>query len=172
MEKKIDGKVIYDGKILKLELDKVICNDNITSYREIIRHNGGSSVLCIKENKVLLIKQYRYAYNEIIYELPAGKLEINEDPQEAAIRELEEETGYKALNIKYLTHIYPTCGYTNEKIYLYLVTDFIETKTNFDIDENIDKIWIDLNEVLNMIKQGIIRDAKTICAINLYLLNK
>lgn len=172
MEKKIDGKVIYDGKILKLELDKVLCNNNITSYREIIRHNGGASILCIKDNKVLLIKQYRYAYDEIIYEIPAGKLEENENPQEAAIRELEEETGYKALNIKYLTNIYPSCGYTNEKIYLYLVDEFIETKTNFDTDEFIEKIWVSFDEVINMIKQGIIKDAKTICAINLFLLNK
>lgn len=172
MEKKLDGKVIYDGRILKLELDSVLCENNMKSYREIIRHNGGAGVLCIKGNRVLLVKQFRYAYNELLYEIPAGKLEKNEDPMEAALRELEEETGYRALNVRYLTNIYPTCGYSDEKIYLYLVDDVVEAKTNLDADEFIETNWFDLNEVLEMIRNGLIRDAKTICAINLYLLNK
>ena len=96
-EKKISGEVIYDGKILTLVKDKVICPNNEEAYREIVRHNGGAAILVVNEkNEVLLIRQFRYAYDEIIYEIPAGKLELNEDPYEAAKRELEEETGYKA----------------------------------------------------------------------------
>ncbi|MDE5856176.1 MAG: NUDIX hydrolase, partial [Anaeroplasmataceae bacterium] len=112
MEKFLNRKVIYEGKILRLELDQVECENGNPAYREIVRHNGGAGILCItKENKVLLVKQFRYAYNEVLYEIPAGKLEKNENPLSAAQREFEEETGNRALDMSYLTTIYPTCGY-------------------------------------------------------------
>ena len=117
-------------------------------------------------------KQFRYAYNEIIYEIPAGKLEKGEDPYDAAIRELEEETANKASKLDYLGVIYPTCGYSDEKIYLYLTTNTVITKTNFDNYEFLVCDFYSFDEVLNMIKDGRIKDAKTICAIQYYLLNK
>lgn len=173
MEKFIKRKIIYNGKILRLEKDEVECENGKLAYREIVRHNGGAAILCITEaQKVLLIKQYRYAYDETLYEIPAGKLETNEDPLEAAQREFEEETGNQALDISYLTTIYPTCGYSNEKIYLYLVTQFKKTKPHLDEDEVIEPIWINFNEVLSMIESGKIKDAKTICAIQAYLIKQ
>ena len=171
IEKKIDGKTIFNGKVLKLEHDKVLCPNGNEAYREIIRHPGGAAVLCVtKEKKVVLIKQFRYAYNEIIYEIPAGKLEKGEDPKFSAIRELEEETGYKANSIEFLTSIYPTCGYTDEIIYLYLVTDYEITETHFDDDEVLETYLFDLEEVYEMVNTGKIKDAKTICALNIYML--
>ncbi|MDE7264236.1 MAG: NUDIX hydrolase [Anaeroplasmataceae bacterium] len=171
MEKYLNRKVIYEGKILRLELDQVECDNGCLSYREIVRHSGGAGVLCVtEEKKVLLIQQYRYAYNEMLYEIPAGKLEPNEDPQITALREFEEETGHLALDMSYLTTIYPTCGYSDEKIYLYLVRRFQTTQTHFDEDESIKSSWHDLDDVLQMIQKGIIKDAKTICAIQAYLL--
>ena len=99
IEKKINGEVLYDGYIVKLERDKVLCPNNNEAYREVVRHNGGAAVLCVtKENKIVLVKQFRYAFNEIIFEIPAGKLEKGEMPQASALRELEEEAGYKALS--------------------------------------------------------------------------
>ena len=173
MEKFLNREVIYEGKVLRLELDQVECENGKSAYREIVRHNGGAAILCIsKENKVLLIKQFRYAYNEVLYEIPAGKLEKEEEPLSAAQREFEEETGKLALDMSYLTTIYPTCGYTNEKIYLYLVTRFEQSKPHLDEDEFVEPIWLDLKEVLEMIQKGIIRDAKTICAIQAYLIQQ
>ena len=173
IEKKISGEVIYDGKVVRLEKDVVLCPNNNEAYREIVRHNGGAAVLCVtNDNKVILVKQFRYAYNEFLYEIPAGKLELNEDPLVAAEREFEEETGNKAQNIEFLNVIYPTCGYCDEKIYLYLVTDFKQTKTNLDEDEFVETYYIDLKDVYKMILNGEIKDAKTICAINSYILKR
>lgn len=170
-EKKLEGQVIYDGKVVKLLLDKVLVPNGKEAYREIVSHNGGAAILCLnKDMQVLLIKQFRYAYNETIYEIPAGKLEKGEEPLEAAYREFEEETGYKANRLEYLGVIYPTCGYSNEKIYLYLALDFETSQTHFDEDEFIEAKFIDLEVVLKMISDGTIKDAKTICAINYYLL--
>lgn len=173
MEKYLNRKIIYEGKILRVELDQVECENGRLAYREIVRHHGGAGVLCVSEgNKVLLIKQFRYAYQEELYEIPAGKLEEKEEPFTTALREFEEETGNEALDMTYLTTIYPTCGYSDEKIYLYLVTKFKKTKTHFDEDEVIHSYWIDIEEVLQMIKEGSIKDAKTICAIQAYFLVK
>lgn len=172
MEKFLNREIIYNGKILRLEKDTVECENGVHAYREIVRHHGGAAILCVAEEKVLLIKQFRYAYNEILYEIPAGKLEENEDPLDAAMREFEEETGNLALDMSYLTTIYPTCGYSSEKIYLYLVTQFKKTITHLDEDEVIEPLWIDVKEVLDMIANGEIKDAKTICALQMYLMNQ
>ena len=169
-EKQVKSELIYNGKVVKLYVDDVKCpNDNI-SKREIVKHNGGVCVLAIVDNKVILEKQYRYAYDEVIYELPAGKLEENEDDYEAGLRELEEETGYKANKLISYGKMYPTCGYSNEIIYLYVAEGLTKTNRNLDEDEFIDIEYIELNKVVDMINEGIIKDAKTICLISKYLL--
>ncbi len=170
-EKKIDGEVLFDGKVVRLERDKVLCPNGRESIREVIRHKGGAAILCLTENQeVLLIKQFRYPYDEVMYEIPAGKLEKNEDPYNAALRELEEETGNKAASLEFLGKIYPTCGYSSEIIYLYLAKNYIHTKTSFDEDECIESYYFPLEQVKKMISSGEIKDAKTICAITYYLI--
>lgn len=170
-EKKISGEVIFDGKVVKLEKDKVLCPNGNESYREVVRHPGGAAILCItKDNEVILERQFRYPYDEVIYEIPAGKLELNEDPYFAALREFEEETGNKANELESLGEIYPTCGYSSEIIYLYLAKDYIKTKTHFDDDEIIMLEYIPLEKAKEMILNGEIKDAKTIVAIMRYLL--
>ena len=171
IEKKIDGEVIYDGKIIRVERERVLCPNGRNSYREVVRHNGGAAILCItKDDRVLLERQFRYPYNEVIYEIPAGKLEKGEDPYQAALREFEEETGNKAESLEHLIDIYPTCGYSSEVIYLYLAKDYVKTNTNFDVDEVIETEYIPLSDVLDMINSGKIKDAKTICALSAYLI--
>lgn len=170
-EKKIDGELIFDGVVVKVEKDRVLCPNGNVSYREIVRHNGGAAILCITPNdEIILEKQFRYAYDEVIYEIPAGKLELGEDPYEAALRELEEETGKKASKLELLNVIYPTCGYSSEKIYLYLATDYVETKTHLDEDEVIEIELVPFEKAVEMINNGQIQDAKTICAITTYLI--
>lgn len=170
MEEKIKGKLIFKGKVIHVYHDEVKCSNGILANREVVRHLGGAAILFINsKNEVLLIKQFRYVFNEELYEIPAGKLEISEDPMLAAKRELEEETGYHSEDIKPLGIIYPTVGYSDEKIYLYLVEEATLESTHFDIDEDISSAFYPLKDVLEMIQNGIIKDAKTICAIHYYL---
>lgn len=170
-EIKINSEEIYNGKILRLDRDLVKCPNGNEAYREVVRHHGGAAILCLnEENEVLLERQFRYAYDEVIYEIPAGKLEKGEDPYCAALRELEEETGFMANKLESLGVIYPSCGYTDEKIYLFLANDYTKTKTHFDDDEVIETIWVSIKKLKNMILNGEIKDAKTICALNNYLI--
>lgn len=171
-EKTLKKNLIYSGKILSLYSDDVICPNGNVSKREIVRHNGGVCVLAIVDDCVILEKQYRYAYDEILYELPAGKLEKDENPYDAGLRELEEETGYKAIELIDYGVMYPTCGYSNEKIYLYVAKDIIKTKRHLDEDEVIDLEYIKIDKVIEMINNGTIKDAKTIILISKYLMNK
>ena len=171
-EKTINSKKIYDGKVVKLFVDEVLTCNKRKSYREIIKHNGGVCVLAVIDNKIILEKQYRYAYDEILYELPAGKLEEGEIPEVAAKRELLEETGYEANKLIDYGVMYPTCGYSNEKIYLYVADGLSKKQRNLDEDEVIDIEYLEIDKVLDMISQGIIKDAKTICLISKYLLKQ
>ena len=167
-EVQVESEVIYDGKVIHVRKDKVLCPNGNYSYREIVDHHGGVGILAFVDNKVILIKQFRYAYNEEVYEIPAGKIEVNEAPEITGKRELEEETGYHVDKLVHLGNIYPSCGYTNEVIYLYLAKDLKKKETHFDDDENIDTFLVDYEEVLKMVKEGKIKDAKTICALQYY----
>ena len=170
-EKKLKSETVYSGKIVTLEVDEVELPDGKISRRECVRHSGGAAVLLIKDEKVLLVKQFRYLYGKPIYEIPAGKLNSGEDPQIAAARELEEETGFKA-QLSHLLDIYPTPGYTDEIIHIYFAEKYEVTKQKLDEDEFLNYYLIDISKVLQMIEIGEINDAKTIIAIYKYLLKK
>ena len=164
-EKTIEKQVVFKGKLLTVRRDSVLLPNGDKATREIIDHVGGSSVYCEKDNKVLLVKQFRYAYGEEIWEIPAGKLNPNEDPSVTALRELEEECGIRANKIEKLFDIYPTPGYTNEITRIYLATDLIEGKQKLDDGEFLTFKWFDKDELRNMIKSNQIKDAKTLVAL-------
>ncbi len=168
-EKRLDGKTVYDGKIIKLNVDSVELPDGKTALREYINHSGGAAVLYVKDNKVLLVRQFRYAYGKEIYEIPAGKLTKGENPAIAAKRELEEETGFVAENLKELFKLYPTPGYTDEIIYVYLAENCTHTQSRPDEDEFVEYSFMDINEVRKKIESGEICDAKTVAAVYKYL---
>ena len=170
-EKKLKSKTVYSGRIVTLEIDDVELPDGKISLRECVRHSGGAAVLLIKENKILLVNQYRYLYGQPIYEIPAGKLNKGEDPQIAAARELEEETGYKAV-LSHLLDIYPTPGYTDEIIHIYFAESYEISNQNLDEGEFLNYCFMDVETVLKMIENGEIKDAKTIVALYKYLLTK
>lgn len=170
IEQTVKKNYIYEGKILKLRRDDAQLPDGRPCVREIIEHSGGACVLYIKENKVLLVRQYRYAYGESLYELPAGKLEAGEDPKQAALRELKEEAGVLADDLKLLYIMYPTPGYTNEKIYIYQAVSGKETASAPDEDEFLDVEYLPLDRVREMLERGELRDGKTIVALQAYLL--
>ena len=170
-EKKVSSKTIYEGKIVDLYVDEVICQNNNKAIREVIRHCKASCILALNDkNEIIIEKQYRYPYDDFLYELPAGKCDKDEDPQTTALRELEEETGYKANNIKYLGKLYPSCAYTDEVIYMYLATDLIKTQKHLDENEFIDISFMKLDDVYDLIKQDKINDAKTIATLMQYKL--
>ena len=167
-EKTIKTNVIYKGKILTLNCDDVLAANGKPVKREIIHHHGGVCVLAVVDGKIPLVKQYRYAYGETIFELPAGKLEKDESPVEAGIRELEEEVGLKAITLIDMGSIYPSCGYTNEIIHLYFAKDVTKVKRHLDDDEYIDVYYYSLDEIIEKIMNGEIKDAKTICLVLKY----
>lgn len=167
-EETIEQNYIYKGKIVNLRRDSVRLPDGSTSMREIVEHPGGAAVLCVKEGKVALVRQYRYAYGEEILEIPAGKLSLGEDPVLAAARELGEETGLIAEELVPLFVLYPTPGYTNEKIYIYEACGLRMGKQHLDEGEFLGVEYIPLDEAYRMIESGEIRDAKTIVALLQY----
>ena len=164
-EKTKKQEYIYKGKILSLRKDEVVLPDGKSAVREVVEHCGGSTVLCEKDGKILLVKQLRYPYQEITLELPAGKLNQGETPEQTAIRELEEEGGIIAGSVKKLFDVYPTPAYTNEIIRIYQAEDIKEGKSNLDEDEFLSAVWIDKKELKLMIDRGEIKDAKTLIAL-------
>lgn len=169
VERTVKKNYVYEGKILKLRCDDAVLPDGRACKREVVEHSGGACVLCVKDGKVALVKQYRYAYGESIYEIPAGKLNAKEDPLVAARRELEEETGLCAKELELLFVLYPTPGYTDEKIYIYEAKDVFEGNQHLDEGEFLSVEFLPVEQVVRMIDSGEIRDAKTIVAMLQYL---
>ena len=172
IEKEVQKNYIYRGKIINLRCDDALLPNGQPCKREIIEHSGGSCVLYVEDGKILLVRQYRYAYGESLYEIPAGKLEKGEDPILAAARELEEEAGVKAKELKLLYMSYPTPGYTNEKIYIYRAYGGEKVSAHLDEDEFLEAEYIPVEMVKEMLKNGEIRDAKTIIALQAYFLSE
>lgn len=172
-EKTIEVKKIYDGKIIKLEIQTVeLCNKNIAE-REIVRHKGGVGVIPITEdNEIIMVRQFRKAFNEELLEIPAGKIEQEEAPEICAVRELKEETGFSADKISFMNVMYPSPGYTDEKIYIYKAEGLNEGELSLDEDEFLNVEKYSLKQAAEMVKSGIIKDAKTTIAIMLLLNEK
>lgn len=166
-EKKLDSTEIYRGKILDLFCDDVLLPNGETAKREYIKHIGASCVVSLtKEGEVLLVKQYRYPFSSVLCEIPAGKLDsADEDPMEAAKRELWEETGANCDSLVYLGPYYPTCAYSTEVIHMYLATDVEPGRQHLDADEFVVCDTIPLDTLVSQIMRGEIQDGKTQLAI-------
>lgn len=165
-EEIIEKEDIYNGDFLKIERVKVKLPDDNEAFRDIVRHPGAVALLAfIDEETVLLVKQFRTAVGECLYEIPAGKLEKGENPKEAALRELEEETGYKAGRIEELGYIYTGAGFTDQKIYIYKALDLSKGTKGGDEDEFIEVFPFKIKDIRDMIKNGNIVDTKTISSI-------
>ncbi|GAA0124740.1 NUDIX hydrolase [Clostridium sp. CTA-19] len=165
-EETISTNYIHKGKILNLKIEEVKLPNGKTSKREIVEHRGAVAILAFKdENTILLVSQFRKPLNETILEIPAGKLEIGEEPVICAQRELEEETGYKAENLKFLGKIATTPGFSDEIIYIYKATDLYDGTIGGDEDEFIDVKEITIDKLKEKIKNGEVIDGKTIAAL-------
>ncbi|MFR0018452.1 MAG: NUDIX hydrolase [Paraclostridium sp.] len=161
-EQTVSSDRIYTGKVISLKVDTVEVPKKGYQKREIIEHPGAVGIVAITDdNKVLLVRQFRKAIEKVLWEIPAGKLEQGESPKDCAIRELKEETGYSANNMKLIHKFYTSSGFSNQKIYVYLATDLEKGECCLDEDEFLELHEVSLNDAYEMINKNDIEDAKT-----------
>lgn len=168
----VASRRVYSGRIVKLDVDTVRFPDGSTGEMEMFRHPGAAAVIPVlggdaADPQILLIRQYRYATEGMIWEIPAGRLDPEEAPIDCAGRELLEETGARAGRIEPLTMIYPTPGFCDERIHLFAAYDLTvnEQDARREADEFLTVTPHSLSTVLGMIRDGAISDAKTICCV-------
>ena len=165
-EEKLSSETIYEGKIIKVYKDTVRLPNGKTAERELMRHRGAVCVVAVDENGFVVIeKQFRYPYGKTITEIPAGKLDDSEAPDDAAKRELLEETGITAKNWYYLGEYYPSPSYTDEVIHMYAAFDLSYGSPNTDEDEFLTTEKILIGELVQKILSGEIPDGKTQAAV-------
>lgn len=165
-EQTVESETVFAGKIFDIRKDKAKIANGDVKNREVIIHSGGVTIVAEHDDKILLVKQFRYGAQEVLLELPAGKLDHgNEDILSAAKRELEEETGYKAKKWTSLGYIYTTPAICSEKLYLFFAQDLIEGTPHPDEDEFVEFFEVKKDKVFDMIKTGEISDAKTLSAL-------
>jgi len=165
-ESKISTTVVYKGDFLDVRQDEVLLPNGETGTREWINHPGAVVIVPILPNgEIALIKQFRYAAGSEFIELPAGKLDAGEDPEECALRELEEEIGYRANKIKFLANIHPAIGFTNEIMGVFLAENLEKTEHNRDKDEFLELVPTTLTEALNLVWENKITDVKSIIGL-------
>ena len=168
-ERILSTRRLYSGRIVTLDLSEVELSDGQHQQREIIRHPGAAAIVALDDQgRLLLVRQYRSAAAKMMAEIPAGVLNAGEDPREAAVRELQEETGYKPGQIEWLGGFYPAPGYTTEYIHLFLASQLIESPLPADVDEFIELQRVSLADAVAMIEHHEIEDAKTVIALLMY----
>jgi ADP-ribose pyrophosphatase len=166
LEHRISTKRIYDGRVLNLRVDEVRFENGTVGIREVVEHLGAAAIVPIlKGGEVILVRQYRYSIGSDLLEIPAGTLKANEAPEECAVRELEEETGYRCEEISKMTECYVAPGYSTEKIHIYLAKRLTKTETKMEEDESISLERYRFSEALEKIRTGEIRDAKSIVGL-------
>lgn len=168
-EAMLESKEIFNGRVIRVTLDKVQLEDGTTSTREVVHHHGGACVLPVDaDGNVTMVRQFRYALGEELWELPAGKLEAGEDPFEAAKRELSEECGLTADTYTELGVVYPTVGYDSEKIYLWAAEGLHTVGQHLDAGEFLDVVKMPFAQALGLVMDGTIKDSKTQIALLKY----
>lgn len=168
-EAMLESKEIFNGRVIRVTLDKVQLEDGTTSTREVVHHHGGACVLPVDaDGNVTMVRQFRYALGEELWELPAGKLEAGEDPFEAARRELSEECGLTADTYTELGVVYPTVGYDSEKIYLWAAEGLHTVGQHLDAGEFLDVVKMPFAQALGLVMDGTIKDSKTQVALLKY----
>lgn len=162
---------IYSGKIVSLDVDQIRYPDGSTGEMEIVRHPGAAAIIPFVSDpagddpQIMLLKQYRYAADGYLYEIPAGKLEPGEEPRACAERELREETGCGAERVEHLFTTFTTPGFTDERIHTFMATGLTRGESATEKDEFLEVQTVTLSRALHMIQSGEIQDAKTSLAI-------
>lgn len=165
-EETIGSKTIFQGKVVHLVVDDVRLPNGKTAKREIVKHPGAVAIIAVTENnKLLLVRQYRKPLDKVIFEIPAGKLEKDEDPDDCALRELEEETGYRSEKLEPIVTFYTSPGFSNELVHVYYTDTLIKGSQHLDPDEFLEVVEVGLDEALEMIHDRRIYDSKTVYAV-------
>jgi ADP-ribose pyrophosphatase len=162
----LERNEIYDGKIVRLSVDRVRLPNGGTCELELIRHQGAAAVVPVDgEGRVFLVRQYRYAAGGWLLEVPAGKIDGGEPPEECARREVEEETGWRPGTLIPMGWIWTTPGFTDERIWLYLARDLETSEASLQQDEVLTVETLPLEQAVRMALRGEIRDAKSVCSL-------
>jgi ADP-ribose pyrophosphatase len=172
--KTVKSETIFDGKIVRLDVDTIESPSGQLMKREIIKHMDAVGVIAITgDGRIVLVSQYRHAIGKNLLEIPAGLLDnAGESPEDCAIRELKEETGYSAGKVEKLCGFFTSAGFSDEKLYLYSAHDIRPGEHAREMDEEgMSVVEVDLDEAYHMVKQGEIEDSKTIIAILMAQLN-
>lgn len=165
-EKTVDTKRIYEGKILNLRVDDILLPNGRSAIREVVEHGGAACVVPVTEDgMVYMVRQFRYPFNEMVLEIPAGKMDPGEVPSDTAKRELEEEIGHRALELTYMGEIRPSVAYLTEIIHMYLARGLTPTAQRLDDDEFLHVEKYPIDALVDMIMDNQISDSKTIAAI-------
>jgi ADP-ribose pyrophosphatase len=162
-----ESKIIYSGRVVRLRIDYL--KDRKIKIREVVEHPGAVAILpVISRDRILLINQYRYPVGEWILEVPAGTIKDGESPDECALRELEEETGYKARILKKMLTIYPSPGYSTESIHIYVASGLEKSTQKLEEDEELTIIEMDVDEAIEELMKRNEVDGKTFLALLYY----
>jgi ADP-ribose pyrophosphatase len=161
----LGSETIYSGKIVHLRVDTVRLPDGRESKREIVGHRGAVCIVPIRDGSVLMVRQFRLAAGKALLEIPAGTLEEGEEPDACAARELEEETGYRAGNLRPMFQAYLAPGYSTERIHAYLATGLTPASAHTDADENVELVTLPIDEIEGRVLSGEFQDAKTIASL-------
>ena len=164
-EKTLKSELVYEGPVFKVRKHLVETRGG-ESVRDIVEHNGGAIMIGLTdEGRILMVRQYRKAFEEALLELPAGKTDPGEEPEVTAAREFREETGYTANSVRHLLTFYPTCGYSAEKLHIFICRDLTPGETEWDDTESLDVLEIGTDELLDMVMKNEIKDGKTIIGL-------
>ena len=162
-DKVLKSEIAFKGKIFDIKIDEVLLENGNKARRDILVHKGACCGVPIdKDNNVIMVKQYRHATGEFLLEIPAGGLEIGEDPKECIVRELQEEIGYKPGKVEPLFSMWLAPGYSSEHLHCFICSDLEESILPCDDDENLKVVKLSFNEIESKILSGEITDAKTI----------
>ena len=164
--RRLSSRRIYSGKVLSLDLDDVEEPGGVQTRREVVRHSGSVAVLAIQDDgRIVLVRQYRYPVDDFVWELPAGRLDEGESPEQGAQRELQEEIGFKAGTLRRIAFFHTTPGFCDESMHVFRATGLVASKAQGDEDERIEVRAFTLSELEEMVDRGEIREGKTLVAI-------
>lgn len=171
--RRLASRRVYAGKVLSLDVDEVEEPGGVRTTREVVRHLGSVAVLAVQDDgRVVLVRQYRYPVDDSLWELPAGRLDAGESPEQAAQRELQEEIGHRAEDLRKIAFFYTTPGFCDEAMHVFRASRLVPATAKGDEDERIELRAFPLHELAGMIDRGEIREGKTLVALLLALRGK
>ena len=162
----IESRRVFDGRVLGLRVDRVRLGNGRVSELEVVRHGGAVAIAAVNAaSEVLLVRQFRYATGDWLVEVPAGKLDPGEDPRAAAVRELEEETGFRAGAVEALGWVWTTPGFSNEKIWFYLARELAPSSQALEDDEVLTVERVALLDIVEQALDGRLHDSKSVACV-------